>query len=191
MALAKGARQQGATIIQGVAVTDVAHDAAASCTGVRTDQGDIEAEFVVNCAGMWARQLGEVAGVNIPLQAAEHYYLITEQIEGLSNTWPVIEDPANFGYYREEVGGLMIGLFESVCAPWNVDGDPERLLVRRDPARLGPHGPVRRAGDEPRADLDGDRHPHVLLRARELHARPAAGRRRGAGAEELLRRRRA
>src|SRR5471030_2233898 len=123
MSLAKGARLRGATIIEGVAVTDVLQGAGV-VTGVRTDQGDIEAEFVVNCAGMWARQLGDAAGVNISLQAAEHYYLITEQIDGLSKTWPVIEDPANFGYYREEVGGLMIGLFESVCAPWNVDGIP-------------------------------------------------------------------
>src|SRR3954462_3117887 len=121
MALAKGARMKGATIIEGIAATGLLrHNGAV--TGVRTDSGDIEAELVVNCAGMWARQLGEAAGVNIALQAAEHYYLITEQIDGLSKDWPVIEDPANFGYYREEVGGLMIGLFESVCAPWNVGG---------------------------------------------------------------------
>jgi 4-methylaminobutanoate oxidase (formaldehyde-forming) len=63
--------------------------------------------------------------VTIPLQAAEHYYLITETMEGLDPTWPVIEDPANYGYYREEVGGLMIGLFEPVCAPWSVDGVPD------------------------------------------------------------------
>ncbi len=109
---------------------------------MRTDQGDIEAEFVVNCAGMWARQLGDVAGVNIPLQAAEHYYLITEQIEGLSNTWPVIEDPANYGYFREEVGGLMIGLFESVCAPWNVGGIPDDFSfgeIQPDWDRMGPY----------------------------------------------------
>ncbi|HEY0520930.1 MAG TPA: FAD-binding oxidoreductase, partial [Ilumatobacteraceae bacterium] len=96
MALAKGARQKGATIVEGVSVIDVIRRDGA-VAGVRTDHGDIEAEVVVNCAGMWARQLGDIAGVNIPLQAAEHYYLITEQIEGLSNTWPVIEDPANFG----------------------------------------------------------------------------------------------
>ena len=140
MALAKGARQQGATIIEGVSVIDVLRDRGV-VTGVRTDQGDIEAEFVVNCAGMWARQLGEVAGVNIALQAAEHYYLITEQIEGLSNTWPVIEDPANFGYYREETGGLMIGLFESVCAPWNVGGIPNDFsfgVIQPDWDRMGP-----------------------------------------------------
>ena len=141
MALAKGARQKGATIIEGVAVTDVLRRDGA-VTGVRTDHGEIEAEYVVNCAGMWARQLGEVAGVNISLQAAEHYYLITEQIDGLSNDWPVIEDPANFGYYREEVGGLMIGLFESVCAPWNVGSIPDDFsfgVIQPDWDRMGPY----------------------------------------------------
>jgi heterotetrameric sarcosine oxidase gamma subunit len=141
MALAKGARLKGAAIIEGVAVTDVCRRDGV-VTGVRTDQGDIEAEYVVNCAGMWARQLGEAVGVNIPLQAAEHYYLITEHIEGLSKEWPVIEDPANFGYYREEVGGLMIGLFESKCAPWNVGGIPNDFsfgVIQPDWDRMGPY----------------------------------------------------
>ena len=94
-------------------------------TGVRTALGDIEAEYVVNCAGMWARQLGERDGVTIPNQAAEHYYLITEPIADLPPAMPVLEDPASYGYFREEVGGLLVGLFEPVCAPWNVDGIPE------------------------------------------------------------------
>ena len=123
MSLAKGARMQGAKIVEGVTVTGVTKKRGV-VTGVRTDHGDIEAEFVVNCAGMWARQLGELAGVNIPLQAAEHYYLITDPIEGLDASCPVIEDPGCHGYYREEIGGLMIGLFEPVCAPWKVEGIP-------------------------------------------------------------------
>lgn len=123
MALAKAARMQGATIIEGVEVTGVLKKRNV-VTGVRTAQGDIEAEYVVNCAGMWARQLGAMAGVNIPNQAAEHYYLITEKIPGLSANWPVLEDPGSYGYFREEVGGLMIGLFEPVCAPWKVEGIP-------------------------------------------------------------------
>ena len=88
-------------------------------------KGAIEADYVVNCAGMWARQLGEQAGVNIPLQAAEHYYLITEPFDGISRSFPVLEDPANFGYFREEGGGLMVGLFEAECAPWNVGRIPD------------------------------------------------------------------
>ena len=123
MSLARGARMQGAKICQGVTVLDVLKRDG-TITGVRTDQGDIEAEVVVNCAGIWARQLGELAGVTIPLQAAEHYYLITEQIPGIGGEWPVIEDPASHGYYREEVGGLMIGLFEPECAPWNIGSIP-------------------------------------------------------------------
>jgi glycine cleavage system aminomethyltransferase T/glycine/D-amino acid oxidase-like deaminating enzyme len=123
MSLAKGARQQGARIIEGVAVTGFLADCG-TVTGVRTDKGDIEAEYVVNCAGMWARQLGELAGVTIPLQAAEHYYLLTEPIAEVSRDWPVLEDPANYGYFREEGGGLMLGMFEPVCAPWKVDGIP-------------------------------------------------------------------
>ena len=141
MALAKGARMKGATIIEGVAVTGVVQRDGA-VVGVRTDHGEIGCEFVVNCAGMWARQLGEQAGVNIPLQAAEHYYLITEQIDGLSKDWPVIEDPANFGYYREEVGGLMIGLFETECAPWNVGRIPDDFsfgIIQPDWDRMGPY----------------------------------------------------
>ncbi|MCU1502250.1 MAG: Sarcosine dehydrogenase, partial [Ilumatobacteraceae bacterium] len=128
MALAKGARQRGVRVVQGVAVTDVLQangPGGPRVTGVRTTRGDVEADVVVNCAGMWARQLGEAAGVNIPLQAAEHYYLITEPIAGVRGDWPVIEDPKNYGYYREEGGGLMIGLFEAACAPWNVGGIPD------------------------------------------------------------------
>jgi 4-methylaminobutanoate oxidase (formaldehyde-forming) len=124
MSLASGARMRGVRIIENVAVTDVVANRG-TVIGVETTLGAIEAEYVINCTGMWARQLGEKAGVNIPLQAAEHYYLLTEQVEGISNSWPIIEDPASYGYYREEGGGLMIGLFEPVAAPWKVDGVPE------------------------------------------------------------------
>ena len=93
-------------------------------TGVRTDHGDVECEVVVNCAGMWARELAEGTGVVVPNQAAEHYYLVTEPIDGVSPDAPVFEDPASYGYYREEGGGLMVGLFEPVAAAWHVDGVP-------------------------------------------------------------------
>ncbi|HEU4912420.1 MAG TPA: FAD-binding oxidoreductase, partial [Actinomycetes bacterium] len=113
MSLARGAKMAGARIVEGVSVTDVRTERGA-VTGVRTSAGDIECEVVVNCAGMWARQLGARNGVNIPLQAAEHYYLITEEIPEISADWPVLEDPASYGYFREEGGGLMLGLFEAV-----------------------------------------------------------------------------
>jgi len=141
MSLAKGARLRGATILEGVAVTDVL-ERGGVVTGVRTAQGDIEAEYVVNCAGMWARQLGERSGVTIPLQAAEHYYLLTEPIEQVSIAWPVLEDPASHGYFREEGGGLLLGLFEPVCAPWKVEGVPSDFSFGELPPdwdRMGPY----------------------------------------------------
>ena len=122
MALAKGARMRGVRIIEGMPATGVLQ-ARGRVTGVRTASGDIRTDVVVNCAGMWARQFGALAGVNIVNQAAEHYYLITEPIKDLPRM-PVLEDPGAFGYYREEGGGLMVGLFEPVCAPWRVEGIP-------------------------------------------------------------------
>ncbi|MFO0554976.1 MAG: FAD-dependent oxidoreductase [Polyangiaceae bacterium] len=123
MALTRGARMHGATVLEGVPVTGFTKRRNA-VSGVKTPFGDIEAEYVVNCAGMWGRELGRLAGVNVPLQAAEHYYLITDKIPGIDPNWPVLEDPSSYGYFREEVGGLMVGLFEPVCAPWRVEGIP-------------------------------------------------------------------
>ncbi|HUJ57912.1 MAG TPA: FAD-dependent oxidoreductase [Kofleriaceae bacterium] len=124
MALAKGARQAGATLIEGVPVTGFT-TARGAITGVTTRHGTIECEHVVLCTGMWTRQLAATVGVSVPLQSAEHYYLITERIPELSASWPVLEDPGSHGYFREEVGGLMVGLFEPICAPWNVGGVPD------------------------------------------------------------------
>jgi glycine/D-amino acid oxidase-like deaminating enzyme len=86
MALAKGARMHGATVIEGVSVTGVTQ-ANGTVTGVNTTNGHIAAEYVVNCAGMWARQFGEQAGVSVPNQAAEHYYLLTDAIPEVSHSW--------------------------------------------------------------------------------------------------------
>src|SRR5512145_2445513 len=140
-ALARGAQQQGATLVEGVPVTGVVTRRGA-VTGVQTPHGAVEAEYVVNCAGMWARQLGARAGVSVPLQAAEHYYLVTEAIPGLEPSCPVLEDPASFGYFREEVGGLLVGLFEPVCAPWKVDGIPADFAfgeIEPDWDRMAPY----------------------------------------------------
>jgi 4-methylaminobutanoate oxidase (formaldehyde-forming) len=153
MALAKGARMNGATIIEGVAVTGVTAKGHA-VTGVDTTAGHIDAEYVVNCAGMWARQLGAKSGVNVPLQSAEHYYLITDRIPGIGS-WPVLEDPGSYGYFREEVGGLMVGLFEPICAPWKVEGVPEDFSfgeLTPDWDRMGPY--VERAMQRVPASLE-------------------------------------
>jgi glycine cleavage system aminomethyltransferase T/glycine/D-amino acid oxidase-like deaminating enzyme len=129
MALAKGARRHGARLVEGVPALGVLTAAAGggrrAVRGVRTAHGNVEAEVVVNCTGMWARQLGETDGVALPLQAAEHYYLIVDGVEGITPQLPVIEDPGAYGYYREETGGLLVGLFEPVAAPWRVEGIPE------------------------------------------------------------------
>ena len=141
MALAKGARMQGVTVIEETPVTDVlVRDG--RVVGVRTERGDIECEYVVNCAGMWARQLGAKSGVTIPLQAAEHYYLITDTIPGLDPDLPVFEDPGSHAYYRPEGDGMMVGLFEPVCAPWSVGGIPEDasfLTLPPDWERMEPY----------------------------------------------------
>ncbi len=138
--LAAGARLGGARIIQGTPVTGInQHDG--RVTGVVTPKGTIEAEYVVNCAGMWARQLGALAGVSVPLQAIEHAYLITEPFDDVSPDLPILEDPDRFAYYREETGGLMVGLFEPVAAPWSLDTIPDDFSFGEIPSdwdRLAP-----------------------------------------------------
>jgi heterotetrameric sarcosine oxidase gamma subunit len=123
MALAKGARMRGVRFFEGVPATGVLRQNG-RVTGVSTPYGDILTEFVVNCAGLWARELAATSGVVLSNQAAEHYYLITEPIKDLPQNMPVLEDPSAYGYYRQEGAGLMIGLFEPKCAPWRVDGAP-------------------------------------------------------------------
>jgi glycine cleavage system aminomethyltransferase T/glycine/D-amino acid oxidase-like deaminating enzyme len=141
MSLAKGARSRGARIVEGVAVEGFSRSGR-RITGVVTDRGTVEAEYVVISAGMWARQLGALAGVDIPLQAAEHYYLLTEPMAGVHRDLPVIEDPDRYGYYREEGDGLLVGLFEPVAAPWNVDAIPRDFAFGTLPPdweRVGPY----------------------------------------------------
>ncbi len=123
ISLSKGAKARGVKLIEGVEVTDV-HTKNGRVTGVMTDQGPIESEIVVNCAGMWGRRIGEMAGVSCPLQAAEHYYVILDGVDGMHRELPILEDPSVYGYFREEGGGLMAGLFEPVAAPWSLDGIP-------------------------------------------------------------------
>jgi glycine cleavage system aminomethyltransferase T/glycine/D-amino acid oxidase-like deaminating enzyme len=125
-AYAKGARAAGARVIEGVTVTGFT-TANGAVTGVETDRGTIETETVVVAAGMWGRQLGELAGVSLPLQAAEHYYLLTDEVEWAHPDLPVVEDPDRYGYYREEGGGILVGLFEPRAAAWSLDQIPQDL----------------------------------------------------------------
>jgi len=123
-ALAKGARMAGARIFERCKVTGVVvRDGRAA--GVSTDQGEISAEFVVNCGGMWAREIGLLAGVNVPLHAAEHFYIVTEPMAGATRRLPVLRDFDGQAYYKEDAGKLLVGAFERKAKPWGMDGIPE------------------------------------------------------------------
>src|SRR6266542_3133315 len=113
--LAKGARLRGVTIAEGVRVIGIEREGR-RVAGVRWQHGEahgtIACETLVNCAGQWAREFGRLAGVNVPLYSAEHFYLVTKPIEGVTPQLPVIRDPDGYLYYKEEVGGLVMGGFE-------------------------------------------------------------------------------
>ena len=123
-ALAKGARAGGVTILEDCAVTaiDIRRGRAA---GVATTLGAIESEIVVNCAGQWARELGALAGVSVPLQAVQHQYLVSEPIPGITRELPTLRDPDRRIYFKEEVGGLVMGGYEPNPIPWALDGIPQ------------------------------------------------------------------
>ncbi len=123
-ALAKGARSRGARIYENVKVSEILVTRGRA-TGVRTPDGDIEAEYVVNCAGMWAHELGARAGAAIPLHAAEHFYVVTDAIPGLPRHLPVLRDADAFTYVKEDAGKLLVGWFEPKAKPWGMEGIPE------------------------------------------------------------------
>ncbi|MCP3019890.1 GcvT family protein [Cupriavidus basilensis] len=128
-ALARGARTRGALIVQDTKVTAI-HTRDGRASGVSWQDkdgasGTIGAEIVVNCAGQWARQVGQLCGVTVPLHSAEHYYIVTERIAGVLPDLPVMRDPDGFIYFKEEVGGLVMGGFEPNAKPWGMQGIPE------------------------------------------------------------------
>jgi 4-methylaminobutanoate oxidase (formaldehyde-forming) len=123
MALVKGATSGGARVFENTAVTSIkTKDGRA--TGVVTDRGEIAAEYVVLATGMWSRQLGAACGVSIPLQACEHFYIVTEQFPGLTSDLPVLRDADNCAYYKEDAGKLLLGAFEGNAKAWALDGPP-------------------------------------------------------------------
>jgi 4-methylaminobutanoate oxidase (formaldehyde-forming) len=128
--LARGARRRGAQIVEGVRVTGFGvtegsgdNRTGRRVTGVRTDHGDVECEVVVNCAGQWAKALGDLAGVTVPLHSAEHFYVVTEAVEGTRPDLPILRDPDGWTYFKEEVGGLVVGGFEPNAKPWRAPSD--------------------------------------------------------------------
>lgn len=131
MALAKGARQLGARVIEGVKVTDVTQ-AGGKVTGVnwQTDDGGAigaghtASDIVINCGGMWARDFAAQSGVTLPLHACEHFYIVTESIPELGQL-PVLRVPDECSYYKEDAGKLLLGAFEPRAKPWGMGGIPE------------------------------------------------------------------
>jgi glycine cleavage system aminomethyltransferase T/glycine/D-amino acid oxidase-like deaminating enzyme len=124
MSLAAGARQRGVIIKEHTPVLQI-NRSDGRATGVRTAEGDFHADTVVLCTGMWTRQLAAQVGVAVPLQAAEHYYLLTEGAGTSIRDLPVVEDPDNYAYFRPEGDGLLVGLFEPEGACWNLEGIPD------------------------------------------------------------------
>ena len=128
--LAKGARMRGAKLYESVKVTGVrltnGHVAGVSWRSADAE-GTLGCEAVVNCAGQWAREFALAAGVNVPLSSAEHFYIVTKSIPGVLPDLPVIRDPDGYIYYKEEVGGLVMGGFEPVAKPWQVPRIPDRF----------------------------------------------------------------
>ena len=130
LALAKGARQKDALILENIAVTDIVKtNGKISAVKWQADKdnndscGEIQTDHVVNCAGMWGHEVGRMAGVNIPLQACEHFYIVTEPIEGLTQM-PVLRVPDECAYYKEDAGKYLLGAFELNAKPWGMDGIP-------------------------------------------------------------------
>jgi len=127
LALAKGARQGGAKVQERVAVTNIVRDGrrvtGVDWTGEDGSDGHIACDMIVNCAGMWGHEVGRLAGVNVPLQACEHFYIVTEAIQGLTQL-PVLRVPDECAYYKEDAGKMLLGAFEPNAKPWAVDGIP-------------------------------------------------------------------
>jgi glycine cleavage system aminomethyltransferase T/glycine/D-amino acid oxidase-like deaminating enzyme len=120
-AYAKGARMGGAKVIEGVKVERILTEGGRAI-GVLTDQGEVRATTVVIAAGMWSYELGRQTGVNLPLHAAEHFYVVTDHIKDMPGNLPVLRIPDEWAYYKEDAGKILLGCFEPVAKPWGMNG---------------------------------------------------------------------
>ena len=123
-ALAKGARSRGVKIFQDLKVTRIRHDGR-RVAGVDTEQGSVDAQYVVLCAGMWTRDVAASIGVTVPLQACEHYYVLFQDVPGLDPRMPVLRDYDHCSYFKYDAGKLLVGAFEPHARPWGTNGIPE------------------------------------------------------------------
>lgn len=123
-ALARGAKSRGVKIVEHCRVTNIL-TAKGRVTGVATEAGEIRSEVVVNCGGMWAREIGGWVDATVPLHAAEHFYIVTQSVAGLAPDLPVLRDPDSCAYFKDDAGKILVGWFEPVAKPWGQDGIPE------------------------------------------------------------------
>jgi 4-methylaminobutanoate oxidase (formaldehyde-forming) len=126
LSLAKGARMRGVRIYEETGVVGFEFEGG-RIAAVLTSRGRVACEIVVNCAGQWARQIGSLAGVNVPLVSVQHQYLITDAIPGVTPGLPTLRDPDRLTYFKEDVGGLVLGGYEPNPRPWAVDGFPDNF----------------------------------------------------------------
>lgn len=141
LAMARGARNRGVTIIEDVKVTGITQEKG-RVTGVITDRGPIAAEYVVNCAGMWGREVGAMAGVPLPLQACEHFYVVTEASSQVPRDLPVLRVPDECAYYKEDAGKILLGAFELAAKPWGTNGIPDDFCFDQLPEDLEHFAPI-------------------------------------------------
>ncbi|MCF6322168.1 MAG: FAD-dependent oxidoreductase [Rhizobiaceae bacterium] len=144
LALAKGARMGGVRIVEGAKVISIDKtNGAIAGVNVEVD-GEvtrIECEHLVNCAGMWAREVGAMAGSIVPLHACEHFYIVTQSIEGLGQL-PVLRVPDECAYYKEDAGKILLGAFEPKSKPWGMDGIPEDFCFDQLPEDFDHFEPI-------------------------------------------------
>ena len=128
LALAKGARQMGAQVIERTKAMGVTRQGrritSVKWENEQGESGSIDCENVINCGGMWGHEVGRMLGVNVPLHACEHFYIVTEAIAGLTQM-PVLRVPDECAYYKEDAGKMLLGAFEPVSKPWAMDGIPQ------------------------------------------------------------------
>ncbi|WP_298853695.1 FAD-dependent oxidoreductase [uncultured Ruegeria sp.] len=152
LALAKGARQRGGVVKERVKVANIVKQGR-SVTGVDwvaddgSASGHIECDMVVNCAGMWGHEVGRMAGVNVPLHACEHFYIVTENIDGLTQL-PVLRVPDECAYYKEDAGKILLGAFEPNAKPWAMDGIPDTFEFDQLPEDFDHFEPILEAACE-------------------------------------------
>ena len=150
LALAKGARNKGVDIFENTSVTDlITKGRRVSGVNWKTDNstGCIEADMVVNCGGMWGHEVGRMAGVNVPLHACEHFYIVTEPVKELTQL-PVLRVPDECAYYKEDAGKFLLGAFEPISKPWGMSGIPKDFEFDQLPEDFDHFEPILEAACE-------------------------------------------